>query len=169
MKATSAERFSWRNKRCAFIALVVGVVLAWAPRASFAEELSEDYIALHPDETIAKIVYTGNKKTRESAMSELAGLKEGERLGEIDVDALRQRLLKSSLFSEISLSCDLGVEGAVVTVRVTEKWTFIPLPYAAIGTDSWSAGGMVLDFNAFGLRKTLLVGGLFNGDLARET
>jgi len=69
-----------------------------------------------------------------------------------------QRLLKSGIISKAEIFCREENGKYIVTVRVAEKWSFIPIPYASVGTGSWSAGGAILDFNAFGMRKTMLVG-----------
>jgi hypothetical protein len=138
---------------CAFL-------LAAVPRAAFAEELSPGFISAHSEACVVRIDYEGNSRTKRSAMAELSGFRDGMRLAEIDPDAARQRLLKSGLFSSVHLGCEVDADGAAIKVRVVEKWSFIPVPFAAIGNESWSAGLAILDFNALGMRKTMLVGGL---------
>lgn len=145
------------NPRRMFILLACFFSLAGATAAS-AEELTREFVAAHTDGIVSRVAYEGNKRTRPAALAELCGIVKGQRVGDIDPDAVSQRLLKSGIISKAELFCEAGEGGYVVTVRVAEKWSFIPIPFASIGTESWSAGAAVLDFNAFGMRKTMLVG-----------
>jgi Outer membrane protein/protective antigen OMA87 len=145
--------------RRSFIA-ALAIFLFIFSAAIFGEELTPAFVAEHADLFIARIVYEGNQRTKPAAMAELVGFRPGMRLSEIDPDAATQRLLKSGLFGKAELSCELAEEGVVIRVKVTEKWSFIPVPFAAVGSESWSAGLAILDFNALGMRKTMLVGAL---------
>lgn len=122
-----------------------------------AEELTPAFIAGHGDAVVSRVVYEGNKRTRESTLRELTGLAAGMRLSEIDPEAVRQAVLKSGIFSEVGLSVQVDGEKAVVTLRVREKWTLIPVPSASFGNDEWSAGLTVVEYNFLGLRKTLVI------------
>jgi hypothetical protein len=124
-----------------------------------AETLDSAFIAEHGALIVSRVVYSGNMRTRASAIAELTGIASGEKLADIDPDAVAQSLLKSGIFSEASLSVDIEDESAVVTVAVKEKWTFIPVPSGYYGSGGWSAGLDLVEFNFLGLRKTLVIGG----------
>jgi len=124
-----------------------------------AEALTAAFIAEHGGLLVSRVACVGNARTRDETIAELTGIKAGERLSAIDPDAATQRLLKAGIFSEASLSVDLDGEGAVVTVSVSEKWTFIPIPMVFFGSGGWSAGISLMEANFLGLRKTLAIGG----------
>ena len=67
--------------------------------------------------------------------------------------------LKSEIFSAVDLSRRSRGRGRRRDGRGKEKWTFIPIPSAYFGSDGWSAGLVLLEYNFLGLRKTLVVGG----------
>lgn len=146
-----------RSSRQLFASLAL---IALLPAATLAEELGADFIAAHADAAIARVLYKGNARTRDSAIAELTGIKAGSRLADIDPDKVRQSLLLAGIFSEASLSAEIDEEGqAIVTVAVREKWTFIPIPSGSYGSGGWSAGLDLLEYNFLGMRKTLVIGG----------
>jgi outer membrane protein assembly factor BamA len=124
-----------------------------------AEELSTAFIAANGDALVSRVSYEGAKRTRASALQELTGLKVGMRLSEIDPEAIKQSVLKSGIFSAIELSAVIEEGQAAVTVVVKEKWSFIPIPAASFGSEGWSAGLTLLEYNFLGLRKTLVLSG----------
>jgi hypothetical protein len=136
----------------AMLALALSMGLA-------AEELSPAFVAEHGDMIVARVVCEGNKRTKDSAIAELTGMTPGMRVSAIDPEAARQSLLKSQIFSEAELSVDIEDGQAVVTVRVKDKWTFLPIPSGYFGSGGWSAGLDLVEFNFLGLRKTLVLGG----------
>jgi len=139
-----------------FLAALVALVTL---RPIAAEELTREFILAHPDAVVARVDYLGNERTRDRALSELTGLAPGQRLSDIDPDAIAQRVLKSGLFSEVELSCELDGEDALVSVSIREKWSLIPVPAASVGTDEWSVGLSVLERNFLGMRYTLALSG----------
>jgi hypothetical protein len=124
-----------------------------------AEALDSAFIAQNGELLVARVVYSGNTRTRASAIAELTLIAPGEKLADIDPDEVTQNLLKSGIFSEAKLSVDLEDGAAVVGVDVREKWTFIPVPSGYYGSGGWSAGLDLVEFNFLGLRKTLVLGG----------
>jgi hypothetical protein len=128
-------------------------------RGGAAEELTSAFIAEHGDAVVARVVYEGNKRTRDSTLGELTGISAGMLLSDIDPEAAKQSLMKSGIFSAADISASVDAGKAVVTVSIREKWTFIPVPSLSFGSDGWSAGLSVLEFNFLGLRKTLVVSG----------
>jgi len=124
-----------------------------------AESLDPAFIAEHGDALVSRVVYVGNDRTRDSAIAELTDIRPGMRLSDIDPETAKQNVLKSNIFSSIDLAAEIEDGAAVVTVAVKEKWTLIPIPSGYYGSDGWSAGLDVLEYNFLGMRKTLVVGG----------
>lgn len=139
------------------------ILLRFAAAAAFAtlalcasaEPLTEAFVAEHGALKVARVQYRGNARTHDSAIAELAGIRAGEPLSAIDVEAVRQKLLKSGIFSEVGLEGEVEDEGVSVTVTVAEKWTLIPVPSGYYGSGGWGAGLYLIEFNFLGLRKTL--------------
>jgi hypothetical protein len=131
----------------------------FAAGSGAAESLSSAFIAEHGAAIVSRVVYEGNKRTQDSALAELTGLRAGMRLSEIDPDAVTQSVLKSEIFSAVDIAADIEDGAAVVTVTVKEKWTLIPIPSGYFGNGGWSAGLALLEYNFLGLRKTLVVVG----------
>jgi hypothetical protein len=139
---------SYNRIACAILALA-------ALGSASAEELTRDFVLAHRDAVVAKVQYLGNARTKDRAMAELTGLAAGQRLSEVDPDAVSQRILKSGLFSEVELDCEMDADAALVSVSVKEKWTLIPVPGVSFGTEDWSVGISVLERNFLGMRDTL--------------
>jgi hypothetical protein len=56
--------------------------------------------------------------------------------------------------------------GKTLVVTVKEKWTIFPIPIISVNSSGWSAGGVLADANAFGLKDMMMVMGIFGtGDL----
>jgi hypothetical protein len=138
-------------------AIALLALLAVPPGA--AESLDSAFIAEHRDAIVSRVVYEGNRRTRDSAIAELTEIRAGMRLSDIDPESAKQNVLKSNIFSSVDLAAEIEDGAVVVTVAVKEKWTLIPIPSAYFGSDGWSAGLDVLEYNFLGLRKTLVVGG----------
>jgi len=131
-----------------------------AAQAAQAEAFDAAFVAAHSEERISRIVVAGNERTHASAILELAEISEGERLADVDCEKVKQNLLLSGIFSDVSLSAIIDKSGGVVvTIEVKDKWTLIPVPSGSYGSGGWSAGLDIVEFNLFGLRKTLVVGG----------
>jgi hypothetical protein len=144
-----------RFRRSAVLAF--GIIAATAAQA---ETFDAAFVAAHSEARVARIVVTGNERTHSSVILELTGISEGEKLTEVDCEKAKQKLLLSGIFSEVSLSAVIDESGsAVVTIEVKDKWTLIPVPSGSYGSGGWSAGLDIVEFNLFGLRKTLVVGG----------
>jgi hypothetical protein len=141
-------------------ARIVAIVLASTLAiGAAAEELTPDFITRNGDVRVSRVVYAGNARTQDAAIAELTGIEAGMPLSDIDIDAAKQNVLKSGIFSEVDLTVDAKDGGAVVTVSVKEKWTLIPVPSGYYGSGGWSAGLDLVELNFLGLRRTLVIGG----------
>jgi hypothetical protein len=53
--------------------------------------------------------------------------------------------------------------GKILAVTVRDKWSIFPIPIVGIHSGGWSAGGVLVDANAFGINDTIMAMGLFGG------
>lgn len=120
-------------------------------------------------ETVSELKVQGLKKTKESYMQELLKGYIGKDSNEIDLKEIETLLQTEGLFSEIDVRIEEPEgEGAVLSVDVKEKITFIPLPFAMYSSDSGFMGGfMLMNMNAFGKKHMLVTGGFFGA--SRQT
>jgi outer membrane protein assembly factor BamA len=150
---------SRRLSRLTAIRIAACAVCSIVALRAGAEELGPAFVAEHGGLLVSSVDYSGNERTRGSAIAELTGIVAGMRVSDIDPDAVKQSLLKSGIFSEAGLDVEIADGTAAVTVQVREKWTFIPIPSGYYGSGGWSAGLDLLEYNFLGLRKTLVIGG----------
>jgi hypothetical protein len=53
--------------------------------------------------------------------------------------------------------------GKTLVVTVQDKWSIFPIPIVGVSSSGWSAGGVLIDANAFGVKDTMMAMGLFGG------
>lgn len=75
----------------------------------------------------------------------------GRKVATIREEEVAAVLLDAGIFEDVSLRFEERAEGALMAVSLKEKWSIIPLPIFAAGSDGVVAGGALLDANAFGL------------------
>jgi len=123
---------------------------------------------------VSKIDFIGLTKTRDSYLQLRYKKYIGMKVDEIDLHELETQLQSEGVFESIVIDVIDGTEDgsspafdedgnptAKIEVSVSEKITFIPLPFAMYSSSGLIAGGMVMDTNAFGVKDTLMLGGFF--------
>ena len=113
---------------------------------------------------VSRIKVTGLKKTRQSYMQSVLGKYRGIPAAELDLNDVEITLREQGLFSDINVNCGLDESGyCTLFVTVTEKISFLPVPFAMYASGTGFMGGLVvMDTNAFGVKDTYLVGGVFS-------
>jgi hypothetical protein len=53
--------------------------------------------------------------------------------------------------------------GKILAVTVRDKWSIFPIPIVGVSSGGWSAGGVLIDANAFGVKDIMMAMGLFGG------
>ncbi len=116
---------------------------------------------------VSRITVTGLKKTRQSYMQSVLGKYRGIPAAELDLNDVEITLRDQGLFSDITVSCGLDEAGyCTLFVTVTEKISFLPLPFAMYTSGTGFMGGLVvMDTNAFGVKDTYLAGGIFSSSM----
>lgn len=114
---------------------------------------------------VSEVRFEGLKKTKESYVQKLLEKYTGMEEENVDIKEIETLLQSQGLFSEINVS--LSSEGdetphTVIVVKVKEKITFLPLPFASYSSDGFMGGFMLMNMNAFGKKYTLVGGGVFS-------
>ena len=109
---------------------------------------------------ITSVRFSGLKWTRQSYMQKVLAQFVGADSDALDLGEVETVLRSEGLFSEIAVS--FSEDGATIHVAVTEKWSFIPLPFCSYTNDGFMGGLILMDNNAFGQKNTLMVGGVFS-------
>ena len=110
----------------------------------------------------ASVEIAGNRRTERGVIVDAARIPAGQ----LDEDALadvRQRVLNLRLFESVEVT----MTGTIVTIRVKEKWTLIPIPFVSSSSRGMQGGLFILESNLFGRNKLLAVGGMY-GSVAAQ-
>lgn len=123
------------------------------------------YCAFAEGSKVSEVRFEGLKKTKESYVQKLLEKYAGMEEENVDIKEIETLLQAQGLFSEINVS--LSSEGdetphTVIVVKVKEKITFLPLPFASYSSDGFMGGFMLMNMNAFGKKYTLVGGGVFS-------
>ncbi|HUW41614.1 MAG TPA: hypothetical protein VMV90_11465 [Rectinemataceae bacterium] len=129
-----------------------------------AAELTRTAVARYGELRILRVDYLGAFRTARSELALLTSLRRGEKLSEVDPDAVVQRLERTGLYSEVSLGYELKEGGVVIQVELREKWTLIPLPFAAYSGQALTLGLIFMDSDFLGSMSTLATGGFWTVD-----
>ena len=114
---------------------------------------------------IKEIRFHGLKRTRNrTALNIILPVAPGETYSPETDESIIQKLRETGIFNpEIRVETCPGDAGILIDVYVRDKWTLVPIPFAAFSKDgSWSGGLMGIEHNLLGLNKTL-GGGVFFG------
>lgn len=114
------------------------------------------------DLAITKINFTGLKKTSTSYIQSRVKKFIGNKLTDSEIHELETELQLEGLFNEIKIETEqISETEAQINVKVTEKITFIPIPFAMYSSSNYLAGAIVMDTNAFGRKDMFMIGGFF--------
>jgi hypothetical protein len=83
----------------------------------------------------------------------------------IDINEVFALVKSAGILEPLSVEIldDQGGNGKTLAVTVRDKWSIFPIPIFGIHSGGWSAGGVVVDANAFGINDTMMAMGLFGG------
>lgn len=137
---------------------------------------------------VTGIAIEGLTRTRPSTVERILDVELPAPAADLDLESLRQRLLRSGLFVD-SVHIELVPAEAVSTealvpaeaastkesthaanreltllVQLEERWTLIPLPIAAYGSGGWMAGAALLESNLRGTGTLLIAAAMLQGD-----
>lgn len=113
---------------------------------------------------LERIEITGFVRTKEHVIRSIIPLERGDEIDDGTVEHVRTALEKSGLFSDIVIEVleDSHNRSSVLAVRLTEKWTLIPIPFFATDGTSTRGGLFLLESNFLGYGK-FLMGAAYGG------
>ncbi len=117
---------------------------------------------------VTGIAIEGLTRTRPSTVERILDVELPAPATELDLETLRQRLLRSGLFVDdlrIQLvPADTATGELTLLVQLEERWTLIPLPIAVYGSDGWMGGAAVVESNLRGSGTFLIAAAMLQGD-----
>ena len=111
---------------------------------------------------IGEITFLGLKKTNEKYLRRVLKDFEGKEASEENLKALENVLQQEQLFEEIKVNADTSGESVSLSISLKEKISFLPLPFGAVSNGNAMFGLFVMDTNAFGVRDSFVLGGLYS-------
>ena len=132
---------------CLARAALVGLMLL-APRA-----------ALSIGEVIRDIRVRDNARTDDETIRSLAGITIGDTMELQTLEAVRERLNTSGLFSDVNVYWEPYRDGVRVNIVIKDKFPWAPVPTFSYTAGNISAGLVVVHGNLFGRGKRGVIGG----------
>jgi len=86
----------------------------------------------------------------------------GREAASLDMLEVQGVILGMGVFDLVSEELVPAAEGYTLVVEVAEKWSIFPVPMLMASSGELSFGLFFLDTNAFGIRDTMVAGGLFS-------
>lgn len=97
----------------------------------------------------------GNTRTAREVVVRALGVRPGDRIDDESIPELRQRVLNLRLFREVEVTTRPSDAGVVLSVRVRERWTLIPIPIFGASEGVTHGGLALFETNLLGRHKTL--------------
>jgi hypothetical protein len=144
-----------------FAVLITGVS---SPVLSGSENQITGNLGIEHNSKIVAVSVSGLTRTKpyviETPLQKFIGM-DAESIDINDVFAL---VKSTGILEPLSVEIRDNQEGGkILMVTVQEKWGIFPIPIVGISSSGWSAGGVLIDANAFGVKDTMMVMGLFGG------
>jgi outer membrane protein assembly factor BamA len=110
---------------------------------------------------VCELRVEGNDRTAEGVILRAAQIGPGTAYTDDLPDVVRQRVYNLRVFDQVSVEPSLH-EGAMdLVIRVKERWTLLPVPFASAGNGAYRAGVLLVDTNFVGEHKTAIAGGYY--------
>jgi hypothetical protein len=113
------------------------------------------------DVFISEISLSGLKRTKEDVVYKiLEPLEVGSRFTAETEQIIVQKLRETGIFvPDIGIKTDIIDNEAFISIEISDRWTFIPIPIFTIsGESEWNAGVLAIENNFLGFYKTLGLG-----------
>ncbi|TVR92578.1 MAG: hypothetical protein EA428_03510 [Spirochaetaceae bacterium] len=125
-------------------------------------------LSLHAEspELVVELEVVGLRRTREATVQRIIDLELPATVAEVNVDRIRERLLRSGLFvNEMEVAIvPTGADNFKLRIELEERWTLLPLPIAGYSDSGWIAGLAVIESNLLGTGTFLLSVATLRGD-----
>ncbi len=152
MKITFFEKRTFACFLCAFF-----LIVPFFSENYDGTQNDDGFVEL--DALIVDILFSGLKKTKESYIRPKFEQYLNQKVSEVSVQKIETALQTEGIFDNIQVGFSQTERGACLEISVSEKITFIPLPFATYSSGGFMAGLMVMDTNAFGVKDSFVFGG----------
>jgi hypothetical protein len=127
----------------------------------FSKELLED------GNLITAVTVIGLKRTKPHIIEKPLQKFIGIDAATIDTNEVFAVVQSSGVLEALSVEIlEQAGNGKILAVTVREKWSFFPIPIVSVNSSDWSAGGVLADANAFGVKDMMMVMDIFgSGDI----
>jgi outer membrane protein assembly factor BamA len=113
-----------------------------------------------PD-TITSIEITGLKRTKPHVAHYPLEKFLGQDRRDFDQNEVFAVIKDMGVLEPVSAELVETEDGLVLKVTVEEKWSIFPFPFVMVGSGDYNFGLFLIDFNAFGARDNIILGGIY--------
>jgi outer membrane protein insertion porin family len=106
---------------------------------------------------VVEIKVEDNAKTDRNTVMSISGIDEGDTVTDRGLEAARERLLESGLFSEAKLRTELTAKGVRLVISAKDRISWFVAPTFSYSKSSWGGGVAFGETNLFGRQKKLLL------------
>jgi hypothetical protein len=143
-----------------------GTVFAQTPQTNpeSVRQASEAAGGSPPDSTrVTQLSVSGLERTKLHVVEYHLREFIGREAAGLDFNEVRAAVLDTGILEPLSVETQARPDGNgyILKLTVEEKWSVIPLPMFSYSSDSVTAGGIILDSNAFGLNDQFAAGGAY--------
>ena len=111
-------------------------------------------------EYLTAIYISGLRRTRLSAAKRPLQRFIGMEASQVNIDDVTAAIIATGILQPVSVE----IEGQVLVVEVSERWSIFPIPMVMGGTGGMRGGLAFYDANAFGLNDQLFLATFFSSD-----
>jgi outer membrane protein assembly factor BamA len=112
---------------------------------------------------ITAISVTGLKRTKPRIIEKPLQKFTGRDAGSLDINEVYAAVESTGILETKSVEIldNQTGNGKTLVVTVREKWSVFPVPLAFVNSGGWAVGAAFADTNAFGIKDTMVIMGLF--------
>jgi hypothetical protein len=124
----------------------------------YPQELPED---IYNENYINAISVSGLKRTKSHIIEKLLQKFIGRPVENIDINEVIAILKSSGIVEPLSVEIIDNQDGGgkTLVIIVQEKWSIFLIPIFSANSTGWSAGGAIMDVNAFGVKDNMMIMG----------
>ncbi len=143
--------------------LLLATVPGWL--SAYANHARDSKSRLNADGLITEIEIEGIERTRPQTVHRIARVEPPVAVSELDLEGIQRRLQRSGLFQDdITVAVrpraaapdSSAASEFVLSIKLQERWTLLPLPFGAVTSSGWTAGFALYEANLFGTGTMLL-------------
>jgi hypothetical protein len=115
------------------------------------------------DDQITALSVSGLKRTKPFMVEGPLQKFIGRNAAEVDINEVIAIIQGTGILESLSVEIRDNQEGGGKTLAVTvrEKWSILPIPIFSFGSGGWTAGGVFMDTNAFGVKDNMMAMGSY--------